>query len=232
MSSLKLVKPDVILYYPSMEDVHARLTQAKYFNRAGDQLWKNNAFNKKAQKRVVGGSTLWRMIKIGLNVAPSPATALNPLVKKPGNPRANWFAWQKRAGKYPFGWFRDKSVEKVFEENDTTRYQKALTNLICLAKENGTRILLTTFLSSPEFPQQPWVSSKEYKSAIKEMNEAIRKVASQNAVGLFDLANIFPKHPRRFIDGWHLRSNGKLIMGEMCAKYLIKNKVIPKKKIR
>ncbi len=118
------------------------------------------------------------------------------------------------------------SANKMLDENSPKFFESNLRSIIAIAKANNIQVVFVTFATSiPQlFPEEPSVSSREYRRALAEHNEIIRKFAPE--VNVFDFANVMSIDAKYYEDGYHFTLLGNEYFGELLANYLIEHHLI------
>jgi hypothetical protein len=82
-------------------------------------------------------------------------------------------------------------------------------------------VVLASFAYSPDFPEEPRVTSPEYHRAIIEHNDVLRAVAARSGAAFFDYAAVFPTDRRYYTDGRHNNEEGAALKARLFADFLI-----------
>lgn len=131
------------------------------------------------------------------------------------------FLRQKRAGTYPQGLFRETPAAAMSAAAGTGHYEANARAIAALARAMGARPVFVTFVYRRDFPD-PVVASDEYATAMDEHNDALRKVAREMRVPLFDLAAEGGFAREHFTDGRHMTPAGADRMASILAAWLLR----------
>jgi hypothetical protein len=83
--------------------------------------------------------------------------------------------------------------------------------------------VLASFAYSPDFAEEPRVTTPEYHRAIAEHNDVLRKVAVDTGAAFFDFAKVFPTDRRYFTDGRHNNEEGAALKAKLFADFLVES---------
>ena len=71
------------------------------------------------------------------------------------------------------------------------------------------------------------MSSEEYRRALDEGNEVVRRVGRATGAPVFDFAAEMPEEKRYFTDGRHFTREGNRLRASLFADFLIAEKLLP-----
>lgn len=220
------LEPNLIIVLHGINDIFPRLVwPPKVYN--GDKSGSREHPKTVFMPTIWEYSTLIRIFMIRSGLILSHADYESVIAKKTRNFYGAKFDIQKRMGIYPSGIFKKISAKEMLMTNKPKYFKRNIENIIAIAKLRGIDVILATFAYSPYFNNQPRVSSEEYISAFKEMNQMQMNIAKETGVRLFDFESLFPKDKRYFVDGRHTTIEGTKLKAKLFAKYVIKNIIIP-----
>jgi lysophospholipase L1-like esterase len=220
------LEPDVIIIYHAINDLFARM------------VWPPEAYKgdnsgrlpppTMAMPSIFEYSNLLRyfMIRFGLV---KPHSSLDRHFAKPLKTSVvSEFRKQEIAKTYPEGIFKEVSARQIFATNKPVYFRRNLEHIIVIANYRNIKTVLATFAFSPQFTDEPIVSSEECIDGFSEMNQVIKDIATETGVGLFDFASVFPTDKSYYTDGRHVNEKGAKLKAKLFADYLIENELVKK----
>jgi len=192
------IDPDLVVIYNGGNDVLARLVVPSVY--AGD----NSGSRKRWESPHIPFfeySTLLRIIsrKFGLSHQVGVWSFVD----------TDNYLGPKVEGRDPF---------EVLEKNPPIYFLRNLRNMIAVAKANTVEIIFATWAHSPYF--EDFASLPFQQKAIKENNDVVREIATQNNIPLFDFGEQMSKDKKYWFDGRHVNEQGSLLKAELFAEFI------------
>lgn len=221
------IDPDLVIDFDALNDVHARMVWPPGAYRGDNSGYRVPSGPDRFSIGPFERSTLLRILLIRMGLLPSPAD-----ITRSVDPTAETYfgdAWrdQVRSGTYPAGVFASTPGEVMLERNEPSYFERNVRSLVAVAKSRGVAVVLATFAYSPDFPEEPRVTRPEYRRAIDENNDVLRRVAGSTGAALFDFAHAFPTDRRWYTDGRHNTVEGARKKATMFADYLEQEGLVP-----
>lgn len=218
------LKPDLITAYHGMNDIYSRLVWPPSAYRGDNSGARIASVRSLRMPPIWHYSTLIRFFLVRLGFTQPHSTLDWNLIDY----APTWYALehmqQCRRNLYPAGVFLKVPAIKMLNGNPPKFFESNLRSIIAIAKANNIEVVLLTFATSPFFPEEPSVSSREYRRALAEHNEIIRKFAPE--INVFDFANVMPVDAKYYEDGYHFTPLGNELFGKLLADYLIEHHLI------
>ena len=107
----------------------------------------------------------------------------------------------------------------MLTENPPIYFERNVRSLIAIAKAHGVETLLVSNPYSSDF-DDPVVNSDEYKFALNQHNDILKRVSQDTTVLFLDLAKLIEFDKKYFFDGRHLNESGASRMAKLIAKKL------------
>ena len=134
---------------------------------------------------------------------------------------------------------RSKPVSDKKPRVDVDSYAKNLATLAGIAKGQDIQMVLmtqqTTWNSTidPEARNWHWMLYRDVRyreelmhAAMEELNDAMRNLAAEFKIPLYDLARSLPKSTEFFYDDMHFNTNGARVAGAELASLIIKQNLL------
>ncbi len=112
----------------------------------------------------------------------------------------------------------------ALQQNPPIYFQRNLSNMIAVAKENEIKVILATWAYSPHF--NDYASRDYYQQAYQEHNNIIRKFSDTHNVPVFDFAAVMPQLKKYWADGRHVNEPGALLKAELFAEFIVETGLI------
>ena len=93
--------------------------------------------------------------------------------------------------------------------------------MVAVARAHGVEVVLSTWAHSPYFAD--YASTAHYQSGFQENNAAVKDVARERSVKLFDFAEQMPKEKKYWADGRHVNEEGALVKARLYADFIHTN---------
>jgi lysophospholipase L1-like esterase len=212
--------PDVLVFYEAINDVHPRFVWPADRYRGDNSGYRAANSTGLFMPSIFEYSTVLRMLMIRAGWTNSHADISRTIDRLAPTYYADMWRDQHRRGEYPSGLFREVDGARMLEANPPRWFERNLRSLIAVARANDVGVVLVSFAYSPDFPEEPRVTEPEYRRAIQEHNEVLRRVAADTGASFFDLAAVFPTERRYFTDGRHNNREGARLKAELIARYL------------
>ena len=215
--------PDVIIDFDAMNDVHTRFVWPPDRYRGDNSGYRAANQSGLFMPSIFEYSTLLRILMIRAGWVGSHADISRTIDRLAPSYYGDVWRDQKRTGTYPGGIFREVSPDEMLSRNGPRYFARNLANLVAIANANGAEVVFASFAYSPDFPEEPRVTSAEYRQAIAEHNEVLRSVAERSGAAFFDFAAVFPSDRRYFTDGRHNNEEGAALKARMFADFLVES---------
>lgn len=99
--------------------------------------------------------------------------------------------------------------------------------MVRLLKANGVKPIIVTFVYNNNKDQVFTPSNNQfYNWAMQQQNKKLKKIASEENIGCYDLAQYFPWEDKYFADSIHMTAEGNALRAKLIADYLQNNKLI------
>ena len=134
---------------------------------------------------------------------------------------------------------RSKPISDKKPRVDVDSYAKNLTTLAGIAKGQDIQMVLmtqqTTWNSTvdPEARNWHWMLYRDVRyreelmhAALESLNDAMRELAAEFKIPLYDLARSLPKSTEFFYDDMHFNTNGARVAGLELASLIIKEDLL------
>jgi lysophospholipase L1-like esterase len=213
--------PDIVIDFDSINDVHTRFVWPPELYRGDNSGYRAANQSGLFMPSIFEHSTLLRILMIRAGWVGSHADISRTIDRLAPSYYGDVWRDQKRTGSYPDGIFREVSPDEMLERNSPRYFARNIANLVAVAKANGVDVVLASFAYSPDFPEEPRVTSPEYRRAIVEHNDVLRSVAERDGAAFFDFAAVFPTDRRYFTDGRHNNEEGAALKAKLFADFLV-----------
>jgi lysophospholipase L1-like esterase len=215
------LEPDLVIISHGANDVHARLVNPRSYR--GDNSGRRTQWHDRGEPFFFKSALLRFAVARLTGYALTPAIDLfvtadtsSPFLKDTGP--------NEILGATPM---------EILEKNPPVYFERNLRNMIAVARENNSAVLLATWAHSDRFDD--YAASPHYEKGFDENNAVVKEVAlsysSRSAPGVFfyDFARDMPQDKKYWADGRHPNAAGNLLQAELFAKFLDGAHVIPKK---
>jgi lysophospholipase L1-like esterase len=213
--------PDIVIDFDAINDVHTRFVWPPELYRGDNSGYRTANQSGLLMPSIFEHSTLLRILLIRAGRVGSHADISRTIDRLAPSYYGDVWRDQMRTGAYPDGIFRDVTPDEMLARNDPRYFARNLANLIAVAKANDVEVVLASFAYSPDFPEEPRVTSPEYRRAIVEHNDVLRSVAERSGAAFFDFAATFPTDRRYFTDGRHNNEDGAALKAKLFADFLV-----------
>jgi lysophospholipase L1-like esterase len=218
--------PDLVIIHDALNDIHPRFVWPATLYRGDASGYRAPNSSGLFMPSILEYSTLVRILMIRAGWITSHADLSRTIDRLAPSYYGDAWRDEKREGVYPRGIFTEIDGAEMLAANSPRYFVRNLDNLIASAKANGVRVVLASFPYSPDFPEEPRVSTPEYHRAIAEHNSALRELATRREVAFFDLAATFPTDKRYFTDGRHQNPDGAKLKAGMFADFLVRERLL------
>ena len=212
------LQPDLVIFYPDIEDVAARLVWPSEAYQADNSGYLGN---------ITGytppwwdGSAALRVILVSLGVAePHSDLAIQ------WRPRAETsyeleLLQQLLLDSYPSGIFQQSSVEDMLAVNQPTYFENNLRSMLASARVNQVPFLLIGGL----VPAAEDTSG--YYQSLQQHNTLMETLAASSDSSFFDLSAVLSTNPAFFIDNVQFNTAGNQQRAVLIGQYLIETQLI------
>jgi len=219
--------PDLIIVYHAINDAHARFVWPPEAYRGDNSGWRAPNQSGLFMPSILEYSTLARIFMIRLGWTGAHADLARTVDRAAPTFYADLFREQVRRGRYPEAPFDEVAAARMLEANDPRFFARNLENIVAIARRHGVDVVLASFAYAPDFVEEPRVSTREYRQALREHNEVIRSVADRGPAAYYDFAAEFPTDEGLFTDGRHVNEKGARVKGRLFAEFLVDNGLVP-----
>lgn len=198
------LNPDLVIIYEGINDVHARLVEPSAYR--GDDLGRRQVWHA-PRVALWEHSAVLRIVSRTLNITRQ--VSVDDFVSSP-----TYLSWP----------FEDRLSEdnldpaEILKENPPVYVRRNLENMIAIAKEHGVEIMFSTWAYSPYL--NDYVSQGYYQQGLKEDNDLIKEVATDEHIPLFDFAAVMPQDVKYWADGRHSTEAGALLKAKLFAGFI------------
>ena len=220
------LEPDLVIVHDALNDVHPRFVWPPVLYRGDASGYRAPNASGLFMPSILEYSTLLRILMIRAGWITSHADLSRTIDRLAPSYYGDLWRDQKREGVYPQGIFKEIDGAKMLAANDPRYFVRNLDSLIGVAGANRVKVVLMSFPYSPDFPEEPRVSTPEYHRAIAEHNTALRDLARKRGASFFDLGAQFPTDKRYFTDGRHQNADGAKLKAGMIADYLVSEQLL------
>jgi lysophospholipase L1-like esterase len=222
------LEPDVMIVYHGINDVHARLVWPSSEYRGDNSGARTATLRSLRMPSVLEYSTALRWLLIRLGWTEPHSELKQTVITEAPSYRAGAFVRQQAEGTYPDQVFRETPAREMLRRNGPVFFERNLKSMVAVARAHGAQVVLATFAFSAHFPDEPTVSSPEYRGALDEGNEVVRRVGVATGAPVFDFAAVMPDEPRYFTDGRHFTAEGNRLRATMFADFLLARALLPR----
>ena len=188
-------RPDVVIVYHAVNDVHARLVPPEDYRRDN-----------------TGYRHEWREVRRWWDRS----MLLHAFgVQARFSQRNNLRAWTMTLDDRPPESVRDEWLD----ENPPAFFRRNLEAMVALVRTTGARPVLMTWAHSPHMDD--YASTAAYRRGFAEHNDVIREVAASTGAELLDFAPAMPQDPEYWHDGRHSNERGARFKAEWVARELV-----------
>jgi len=219
--------PDLIIVYHGLNDTHSRIVWPPEAYRGDNSGHRAPNQSGLFMPSIFQHITILRILMIRMGSTTSHADLERTIDRPSDTYYGSLFHYQKSRGAYPKRIFQEISAKKMLEKNKPIYFERNIRNIIAIAKNWGTEVVISSFAYSPLFTEQPRVSSEEYISALEENNRLLRTIAEDMEVYFFDFASKFPTDKRYYEDGRHVNENGARLKAKLFGDFIIEKPLIP-----
>jgi len=220
------LEPDLVIVHDALNDVHPRFVWPPELYRGDGSGYRAPNSSGLFMPSVLEYSTVLRALMIRAGWITPHADLSRTIDRLAPSYYGDLWRDQKRTASYPSGIFTDVGGEAMLAANDSRYFVRNLDNLIASARAHDVAVVMLSFPYSPEFPEEPRVSTPEYHRAIADQNQALRELASRRGVTLLDLAQLFPSAKRFYTDGRHQNPEGAALKAGIIADFLLREKLV------
>lgn len=199
--------PDLVIVYHGTNDVHTRLVEPSLYrgdNSGRREQWEEPGVN------ILEYSALLRIIlrKTGITSQAG--------LRKFVNAESAYGPFELE-GRDPM---------ELLDKNPPIYFRRNLINMVAVSRANGADIMLTTWAYSPHFGG--YESTPYYRRGFSENNQAVREVAYEHDVPLFEFADVMPQDKKYWADGRHVNELGARKKAELFAGFINESGIIPR----
>ena len=218
------LKPNLIIIYHGVNDVHARLVWPHEAYKGDNSGYRQSIY----EQNLEHATSFWTYFNLGRIVKAHLTTHQSNYNKRERfgiAPTAKFYElrYQRGMKTYPKGIFKEASVAEILKENSPKYFKRNLEFMVSAARENGVSVLLSTFAFCPDTIKPSTYGFKPLKEAIEEHNQIIKEVSIDKAVPLIDFAELFPKDTSLYIDDIHVNQKGSELKAFLFGEYLKSN---------
>jgi lysophospholipase L1-like esterase len=218
---IKPLKPDLLIIYTGVNDIVARLVWPPEAFRADNSGYRSHRYPNQ-QIPLWEYSSLIRsiLIKAGLTTPHNKLTQIDPVAN---TSIANEFFQGLREDLPLSGLLASPGPDAILAANDSRYFQENLTELIHLAKDQDTEVILSSFLFESDFYRGENNNLKQVlERAIEQSNELLKKISVEEELPFLDLAATSGLE-RAFYqeDGIHFTESGNDFRATTLAQYII-----------
>ena len=196
--------PDLVIIYEGVNDVHARLVEPSAYR--GDDLGRRQAWHA-PHVALWEHSAFLRIFSRMMNSTRQ--VSVDDFVSSP-----TYVSWP-----FEYRLIEDNlDPEEILKENPPTYFRRNLENMIAIAKENGAKIMLSTWAYSPYL--NDYAAEGYYQQGFKENNDVVKEVATDQRIPLFDFAAVMPQDAKYWADGRHSNEAGALLKAKLFAEFI------------
>lgn len=227
------MQPDLLIIRDGVNDVFSRIVWPPSAYKGDNSGFRISLVSNIFMPGLLEYSTLARgiMIKLGWT---QPHTAMMRALDLHHGETFHAFEFEEQMlrGTYPSGVFKEAAIEKMFEANTPTYFQRNIRNTVAMAQRIGCKTALVTISYSPHDKVRkdirPIMSSPEFIAEVERCNQTIRDLGTEMGVPVFDVASAFPKEDKYFQDGFHVNFDGVQLEGRIFADFVEKSGLLPK----
>lgn len=204
-------RPDLIIPYEGVNDVHARLVHPRAYR--ADNSGRRTLWSEPIEVRICKHSVLLRIIgyHAGLWRLPGVDSFVQSPTSDPG-----MHGRSTAIGGEPMD---------VLNQNPPIFITRNLQSIVGIARAHGASVLLATWAHSPH--KGDYAATPHYQRGFVEQNQAVTALANSLAVPCFEFASIMPTTPELWRDGRHVNALGARLQAQLFAQYLIENNLLP-----
>ena len=213
------LKPNLLIVYHAINDVHCRLVWPPSAYR-GDQSGVWAAPPGYAMPSLLEYSSAARMLMVAIGVLRPHGDITHAIAPLAETSYAVEFARQARNGTYPSGIFERATAAQMLAANPPRNFERNLRSMTAIARTHGVDIVFCTFASMAQGFTGPEVTSPEYRRALEEHNQLVRRVAAEGGASCVDLAALVPAEARHYTDGIHFSEQGNRVRATLVGEFL------------
>ena len=214
------LQPDLVLFYPDIEDVAARLVWPPEAYLADNSGYLDNitAFTPPWWE----GSTALRILLISLGLTTSHTDLAIQWRPRAQTSHELALLQQYAQESYPAGIFRETAAEDMLAANVPIYFRNNLRSMVASGRVHQVPFVFISALVHPRDLEDP----AGYYAALQEHNSLVEGVAAENQLPYLDLAAVLPNDPEAFTDGGLLNAAGNQQLAEAIGDFLIENRLI------
>lgn len=190
------LKPDLLVVYHGINDVHARVVwppEAYKSDNSGRRIAKTNDIQTWWQF-FCQKSNIIRVFLVSSGLQ-APARTFRSFDDYPATFYMYELDQQFREDRYPEGIFKSVTLTKMLESNPPIYFKQNIESLTEIAKSKNIEIMLATFAYDGN--NQDYITADPaYREALNEQNEILKKIGQEKIVSVFDFGKVFPQKKR------------------------------------
>lgn len=219
-------EPDLVIVCDGINDIFPRMVWPPSSYRA-DQSGYIVSVGFLNNHSVLEYSLLYRIVMIKLGSILPQSSVYRVMKFSPDNMGTD-FERQVSGGIYPDGLFRSVSMDSILKTNRPVYLEMNLKNLISMAQGRGIGVVL---LTSPycAYSLGTSMATREWKEALDEHNELVRRVGMDRGVPVIDLAAAIPDDKSLFTDHIHFSIRGNWVRARLISDGLVSSGLLTKK---
>jgi lysophospholipase L1-like esterase len=224
------LKPDLLIIYHAVNDVHARLIWPPDAYKADNSGYRQSIY----EQNLNHGSSIWTYFNLGRIVKANWMNYNTQQAKKRREglaPSSKFYElrYQRILRTYPDGVFKEASVSQMFKVNKPIHFERNINYMISLAQAEEVKVMLSTFAFCPDTIKQSTYAFPALKEAIHEHNTVLKEIAAERNVPLFDFEKIFPQNKEYYNDDMHVNEKGSRLKSKLFSEFIISNNQITNK---
>lgn len=224
------LKPDLLIIYHAVNDVHARLVWPPEAYKADNSGYRQSIY----EQNLTHGSSIWTYFNLG-RIIQGKWRGHDELLERKRRegsaPTARFYElrYQRIMKTYPDGIFKEASVSQILKENKPTHFKRNINYMISLAESEGVGVMLSTFAFCPDTIKQSIYTFPALNKAIHEHNAVLKEIAAERKVPLFDFGENFPQNREYYSDDIHVVEKGSRLKSKLFSEFIISNKLLTSK---
>lgn len=221
------LKPDLIIIYHAVNDVHARLVWPPEAYKADNSGYRQSIY----EQNLNHGSSIWTYFNLGRILTANKNSYNSQQAKKRREglaPSSKFYElrYQRIMKTYPEGVFKEASVSQMFKVNKPIHFERNLNYMISLAQSENVEVMLSSFAFCPDTIQNSTYAFPALKKAIHEHNTVLKQISKERNVLLFDFANKFPQNREYYSDDIHVNEKGSKLKSKLFGEFIISNNLL------
>jgi lysophospholipase L1-like esterase len=221
------LQPDLVIVYHGINDVHTRIVWPPSQYKGDNSGSRIATLRSLRMPSILEYSTAIRWLLIRLGRAEPHSELRRTVITEAPSYLAGLLSKQQLNGSYPAQIFREIPAMEMLRTNRPVFFERNLESMVAVAHAHGSQVVLATFAYSPLFDDEPTVSSREYRSALDEGNEVVKRVGVATGVPVYDFAAEMPNDRRYFTDGRHFTIEGNRMRATLFADFLLAQELLP-----